>query len=46
MPIATLLFGPLSDIVSIELIMIISGVLLALVGVLYQRSKRIGETDE
>ncbi|MDR0965693.1 MAG: MFS transporter [Myxococcales bacterium] len=43
MPIAILLFGPLADVVSVESILLISGVLLALVGVLYGLSeKRIG----
>lgn len=43
MPIAILFFGPLADIVSIGLILLVSGALLALVGVLYQlTSKRAG----
>lgn len=43
MPIAILLFGPLADIVSIGLILLVSGALLAAVGVLYQlTSKRAG----
>ncbi len=40
MPLAILLFGPLADIVSVELILIVSGGLLALVGILYQRSNK------
>ncbi|WP_223376831.1 hypothetical protein [Schnuerera sp. xch1] len=32
MPVAILLFGPLADVVSVETILIVSGVLLALVG--------------
>ncbi len=35
MPVAILLFGPLADVVSVQLLMIISGVLLAAVGVWY-----------
>lgn len=38
MPVAILIFGPLADVVSVEVILIVSGVLLALVGVLYQLS--------
>jgi DHA3 family macrolide efflux protein-like MFS transporter len=37
-PVAILVFGPLADVVSVESILIVSGILLALVGVLYQRS--------
>lgn len=40
MPAAILLFGPLADVVSVEAILIVSGALLALVGVLYQLSNR------
>lgn len=40
MPLAILLFGPLADVVSVEVILIVSGVLLALVGILYQRSNK------
>lgn len=40
MPVAILIFGPLADIVSVELILIISGVLLTLVGILYQSSNK------
>lgn len=36
MPFAILFFGPLADVVSIESILVVSGVLLAVVGVLYQ----------
>ncbi len=43
MPIAILFFGPLADIVSIGSILVVSGALLAMVGVLYQvTSKRAG----
>lgn len=40
MPLAILLFGPLADVVTIELLLIISGLLLGLVGVLYYQSHR------
>ncbi|HAF85224.1 MAG TPA: hypothetical protein DCG32_02405 [Sphaerochaeta sp.] len=40
MPIGILIFGPLADIVSIESLLIVSGVLLVVVGLLYQRSNR------
>lgn len=36
MPLAIILFGPLADIVSVESIMLVSGILLVLVGILYQ----------
>ena len=39
-PIAILLFGPLADVVSVESILIVSGILLALVGVLYYHSNK------
>lgn len=43
MPIAILIFGPLADIVSIGSILLVSGALLAVLGVLYQfTSKRAG----
>ena len=35
MPVAILVFGPLADVVSVQTLMIISGVLLAIVGVVY-----------
>ena len=35
MPIAILVFGPLADVVSVELLMIVSGTLLAFVGLWY-----------
>lgn len=35
MPVAILVFGPLADVVSVQTLMIISGVLLAMVGVVY-----------
>ncbi|AEG59950.1 MFS transporter [Desulforamulus ruminis] len=40
MPVAILLFGPLADIVSVESILIVSGILLALVGILYGRGRK------
>lgn len=46
MPVAILIFGPLADIVSVEVILIISGVLLALVGILYQRSNKNVSTQK
>ena len=41
MPVAILLFGPLADVVSVESILLVTGVLLALVGVLYARIGKI-----
>ncbi|NMB06409.1 MAG: MFS transporter [Bacteroidales bacterium] len=38
MPLAILLFGPLADVVPVETLLIISGILLALVGLIYQLS--------
>ena len=35
MPVAILFFGPLADVVSVESILIVTGVLLAFVGVVY-----------
>ncbi len=43
MPVAILLFGPLADVVSVESLLIVSGVLLALVGVVYQAVNRHSE---
>jgi DHA3 family macrolide efflux protein-like MFS transporter len=40
MPIAILFFGPLADVVKVEIILLISGALLALVGVLYGLSEK------
>ncbi len=40
MPLGILLFGPLADVVSIESLLIVSGVLLVFVGLRYQRSNR------
>ncbi|MEG6611946.1 MFS transporter [Pseudoclostridium thermosuccinogenes] len=40
MPVAILLFGPLADVVSVEIILIITGALLALVGIAYERSNK------
>ncbi|HNW86707.1 MAG TPA: MFS transporter [Candidatus Limiplasma sp.] len=42
MPVAILIFGPLADVVSVQLLLIVSGVLLALVGVLYGASGKPG----
>lgn len=43
MPVAILLFGPLADVVSIESILVVTGILLAVVGVLYQTTnKQVG----
>jgi DHA3 family macrolide efflux protein-like MFS transporter len=39
MPVAILLFGPLADVVSVESILLVSGVLLALVGIIYGRRR-------
>lgn len=44
MPVAILIFGPLADVISVETILILSGALLALVGIIYQRSnKAVGQ---
>lgn len=43
MPVAILLFGPLADRVSVESILFVSGILLALVGVVYGLSARSGK---
>lgn len=43
MPLAILLFGPLADVVPVETLLIISGILLALVGLIYQLSNRNSE---
>jgi len=40
MPIAILLFGPLADVISVEMILVISGALLIMVGYLYYLSNR------
>lgn len=40
MPVAILLFGPLADAVSVESILLVSGVLLALVGIQYGRRRK------
>ncbi|HHX73726.1 MAG TPA: MFS transporter [Firmicutes bacterium] len=40
MPVAILLFGPLADLVSVEAILIVSGVLLALTGVVYYHTQK------
>lgn len=39
-PLGMLVYGPLADIVSIESLLIVSGALMALVGLLYQRTNR------
>ena len=41
LPLGILLYGPLADIVSIESMLIVSGLLLVLVGLSYQRSNRL-----
>lgn len=46
MPVAILFFGPLADIVSVELILIISGIFLAVVGVLYHYSQKNIKTSD
>jgi DHA3 family macrolide efflux protein-like MFS transporter len=38
MPLAILFFGPLADLISVESILIVSGILLAMTGILYQQS--------
>lgn len=43
MPVAILLFGPLADIVSVESILLVTGVLLALVGVFYALAGRTND---
>ena len=43
MPIAILLFGPLADVVAVETLLIISGILLAIVGVIYHVTNRKSE---
>lgn len=40
MPFGILFFGPLADLVSVESILVVSGILLVLVGALYYRSNR------
>jgi DHA3 family macrolide efflux protein-like MFS transporter len=40
MPLAILFFGPMADVISVELILIISGVLLIMVGYFYHLSSR------
>ncbi|MGI6004974.1 MAG: MFS transporter [Christensenellales bacterium] len=42
MPVAIVLFGPLADVVSVESILLVSGALLALVGILYGRGNKEG----
>lgn len=39
-PLGMLVYGPLADVVSIESLLIVSGLLMALVGILYQRSNK------
>ena len=43
LPLGILLYGPLSDLVSIESLLLVSGVLLVLVGFRYYRSNRLME---
>ncbi len=38
MPLAILLFGPLADVISVESILVVSGILLAMTGIFYQQS--------
>lgn len=45
MPVAILFFGPLADVVSVEIILCISGIFLALVGIIYQRSSKIADSS-
>lgn len=45
-PVAILLFGPLADVVSVESILIVTGLLLAVVGLLYGRTAAAGTTEE
>jgi DHA3 family macrolide efflux protein-like MFS transporter len=40
MPIGIMLFGPLADAVSVESILILTGILLVLVAVWYERSSK------
>jgi len=46
MPAAILLFGPLADVVSVESILLVSGVLLALVGIVYGRGGKNAKGTE
>ena len=51
MPIAIIFFGPLADVVSVESILLVTGVMLAIVGILYGYgemyfSKRRSSTGE
>jgi len=43
LPLGILLYGPLADIISIESLLIVSGILLILVGMSYHRSNRLME---
>ena len=43
MPVAILVFGPLADVVSVQALLIVSGILLALVGALYGWGRHAGE---
>ncbi len=45
MPIAVLFFGPLADIVSIGSILLVSGILLVLVGVLYRVTSKLASVN-
>ena len=44
MPVAILLFGPLADVVSVESILLVTGILLVLVGILYGRTASINSS--
>ena len=46
LPLGILLYGPLADIVSIESLLIVSGILLVLVGLSYQRGNRLSLARE
>jgi DHA3 family macrolide efflux protein-like MFS transporter len=46
MPIGMLLFGPLADIVSIDLLLIITGILLVLVGIPFLTSRQLREAGK
>ncbi len=46
MPVGMLLFGPLADLVSVQLLLILSGVLIAMLGILILRSRRLLAFDQ
>lgn len=45
MPVAILLFGPLADVIKVEWILIVSGILLAVTGLVYARKPKFGEKN-